>query len=223
MATRSFPLIRLGALSTVVVFALITLGLAAALTSATETFFLASYSFAALAIATSVLTLATIPAMIALEILRPGGITSMIIVEIAWLGFLCILWLSTGGVTASVGAVSFFFGGCDAASDIGDAVDIAGRELQDLTDDSALTLCHESSAIEAFAFLNWIILMGYVTTLLIMSVVASSRKHTGVWKSSVANAPFAAPAAGPSASGAYNMQPAAHSTPGSAYTGAVHV
>ncbi|KAJ6528745.1 hypothetical protein DFH09DRAFT_1185637 [Mycena vulgaris] len=219
MALR-LPLVRLAVLSTVLLFAVITLGLAAALTSTTSTDLGVSFSYGNLAIATSVITMITLPAMIFLEFKHPGGVASMIISEIGWLTILWVLWLSTGVEAAQASSVYIFFlGGCGASSaDFGDGVE---------TLDS---ICRETSAIEAFGFLNWIILMVYTFTLLIMSLAAASRKHTGVWQSSVADAPFFA--AGPassapasSAPGAYNAHaPAtAGGTAGTVNSGTVHV
>ncbi|KAJ6592383.1 hypothetical protein B0H19DRAFT_1055114 [Mycena capillaripes] len=210
------PLIRLVVFSTVILFSLITLGVAAALTATTEKFLFGYLSYAALAIATAVLTLLTLPAMIALEMMRPGGPTSMVIVEISWLGFLSILWLSTGAHTAA-----FTFGIALDCGDLG----------LDTIDASA---CHETSAIEAFGFLNWLILMGYVGMLLVMSLMVASRKHSSVWTSSVANAPFSAPAnnapatsLGPTSYGGQTTStgghPATYNTSNSVQAGTVHV
>ncbi|KAJ6493245.1 hypothetical protein C8R45DRAFT_1136291 [Mycena sanguinolenta] len=158
------PLIHLVALSTVIVFALIALGMAAALRSTYASVRDETLSFAALGIATAVSTIVTVSSMIAYERLRPGGPTSTISVEILWLGFLSIMWLATGADTAAFSAGV----GCEEATNI-----------------SADEICSEIWAHEAFAFLNWIIFM---------SLRAVSRKHTNVWTSSVANAPFSEPA-----------------------------
>ncbi|KAJ7024663.1 hypothetical protein C8F04DRAFT_1131010 [Mycena alexandri] len=181
-------LIRVVVLSTSILLALIDMALAAAVTSTSTQSFGVYFPYAALAIAAAILTFLTLPAMIALEISRPGGPTSMIIVEISWLFFLSLLWLATGADAADFNSVGFWFA--------------CGRpELQGSVDIGA---CHEISAIEAFAFLNWIILLAYIGTLLVMSLAAASRKHTGVWTSSVANAPFGAPAP------AVNLTPMSH-------------
>ncbi|KAF7362814.1 hypothetical protein MVEN_00631200 [Mycena venus] len=223
-----FALIRTVVLSTVLVFSLIALGLAAALTSTSTTFLGVYFTFAALGIATAVLTMITFPAMIALEILRPGGPTSMVIVEISWLSFLSILWLATGAQAAEVTSVGVWFG----CADLGDGLDSIDAGA-----------CHEMSALAAFAFLNWLILMGYTGMLLVLSLIAASRKHTNVWTSSVANAPFSAPAsantsvpmsytAGTGGTGGHTGgigghtggQPAAYNnTSGSVQAGTVHV
>ncbi|KAJ7702783.1 hypothetical protein B0H17DRAFT_853042, partial [Mycena rosella] len=157
-------------LATVLLLSLINLGIAAVITSAAQNYLEISFPYSALAIATSVITMATVPAMIALEILRPGGVTSMIIFELGWLSFLWIMWLATGAQAASI--------------DLGDGVDVPDDPTT-ITDDPTMGICRETSAIVALAFLNWFILMGYTTTILIMSLMAASRKQTAVWQSSV--------------------------------------
>ncbi|KAF8212621.1 hypothetical protein K438DRAFT_2009973 [Mycena galopus ATCC 62051] len=231
MAPR-FALIRLVVLSTVVVFSLVALGMAAAFTSSWNNFISAigldediSIPFASLGIASAVLTIVTVPAMIALEILRPGGPTSMIVVEIAWLAFLSILWLSTGAETAEsnpVGSFGFSCGDSKAERQIALGGDDVDNDFNNLVN----SICTELPALEAFAFVTWIILMGYVGMLLVMSIMAANRKHTNVWTSSVAQAPFSEPA--PSSYGSYSHnasagQAAPYSTSGSVQAGTVHV
>jgi hypothetical protein len=68
--------------------------------------------------------------------------------------------------------------------------------------------------------------------LLIMSLIAASRKHTNVWTSSVANAPFSAPAptssvptsyVGTGQTGGTGGHPAGYNTSNSVQAGTVHV
>ncbi|KAJ7646139.1 hypothetical protein B0H17DRAFT_1098221 [Mycena rosella] len=173
------PLLRIIALSVVLGFAVIVLGLSAALTSTTETILDGFFEFAALAIATASLTLITLPIMIILEYMRPGqAFTSMIVVELSWLSILWVLWLATAADSAQAGQLTF----------------ISGCGYIDSTVESA---CRETSAIQAFSFLNWIILMAYTVLILVLSIIASARKHTGVWRASVADAPFFTPGAAP--------------------------
>ncbi|KAJ6516289.1 hypothetical protein C8R45DRAFT_239212 [Mycena sanguinolenta] len=173
------PLIRLVALSVVLAFSVIVLGLSAALTSTTETYLDGYFEFAALAIATSALTLLTLPVMIALEILQSGAaFTSMIIVELPWLSILWVLWLATGSDGAQA-AQNVFVADC---SDYIPKIKAA---------------CQETSGIQAFAFLNWLILMAYTIFIFVLTIIAQTRKHTGVWRSSVAEAPFFTPGAAP--------------------------
>ncbi|KAJ7694742.1 hypothetical protein B0H14DRAFT_3659900 [Mycena olivaceomarginata] len=92
--------------------------------------------------------------------------TSMIIFEILWLGFLSVMWLASGAAQAVENIV--------------------------LTA-ACTTICGEARAIAAFGFLNWLILMFYTLTVMIM-LVAMSRKRGRVWTESFANAPLSAPA-----------------------------
>ncbi|KAK7061370.1 MBOAT, membrane-bound O-acyltransferase family-domain-containing protein [Favolaschia claudopus] len=174
------PLIRLAALwyaAVVVAFSVIVLGLSAALTSTTEKYLNGYFEFAALAIATSVITLITVPIMIVMEFLHHGAMfTSMVLFELSWLSILWVLWLATAADTTQANA---FISGCDYISDV------------------VNTACRETQAVQAFSFLNWLILMAYTILILVLSIIAHSRQHTGVWRSSVAEAPFFTPGAGP--------------------------
>ncbi|KAJ7638458.1 hypothetical protein FB45DRAFT_1023250 [Roridomyces roridus] len=136
------PLVRLVALCVALAFSVIVLGLSAALTSTTEKFLDGYFIFAALAIATSSLAMITLPVMILLEILRPGGFTSMIMVEVSWLFILSVLFLATGADGAQAASDTFTFSCGDYIPTVAAA-------------------CRETSAIQAFSFLNWIILMAY--------------------------------------------------------------
>ncbi|CAK5276097.1 unnamed protein product [Mycena citricolor] len=133
------PLIRLVALSLVSVFAVIVLGLTAGLTSLTETYLGGYFQFAALGIATASLTLLTVPAMIALEIIRPGGFTSQIIVELPWLSVLWVLWLATAADATNV-ANNIFIASCG-----------------DYFSDKIAQGCRETSAVQGLAYVTWVI------------------------------------------------------------------
>ncbi|KAF7358566.1 hypothetical protein MSAN_01194800 [Mycena sanguinolenta] len=161
--------VRFVVMATVILFALVALGVAVALLLTGSIFFIPFTSYAALAIASGVLTLLTLPAMIFFEIIKPNRPTSRTVVEIIWLGVLSILWLATGAVV-ELSSVGFF--GCDVDNtddffDIGDAI---GDPVT----------CQENSVIEAFAFMNGIILIVYVVSLIVVSLVASRRKNVGV-------------------------------------------
>jgi len=181
--------VRVALLSVVVLFSVVILALAAHLTSTTESESIIGYyfPFAALAIGISLITILTVTPTLVFD--HKGFFTSKIIVELPVLSVLGILWLTTGADTATLG--SFVFG---CAFD---------------------GPCHEgptaeAQAIEAFSFLNWLMLMGYCITLIVLSVIAGNRGHT-VWKSSVRETNFFAP--GPSVA-----QPEVHKTEYSPYT-----
>jgi hypothetical protein len=80
--------------------------------------------------------------------------------------------------------------------------------------------------------------MAYTILILVLTLIATTRKHTGVWKSSVADAPFftagastaqptSAQAGSYGQSGGYTTQPVTHQTtggtgPASVQAGTVH-
>jgi len=162
--------LRVVLLGIVVVFSVIVMALAAALINTTEAegFY---FIFSALALAISLLSLLTICPMLVLDHIRTGFATSRIIVELIVLSVLSILWLGTAADTASYNSFAV-----DCSSD---------------------NSCGEIQAIEAFSFLNWIILMGYCITLLVFSVIHGRRGNSRVWHSSVKETNFSSRSAAP--------------------------
>lgn len=158
-----------------IVLSIIVLGLAADLTSTTETYLHGAFTFASMGIASSVISLVTLPVLLIVDMLRTGAFTSMIVVELVWLFIVWVLWLTTAALTAQAGqeipsncnfVVAFFTTGC-----------------------------HELQAIEAFSFLNWILLMIYSIVVLVMAIIGSTRGHK-TWTNSVKHAIFLGPAEG---------------------------
>jgi len=156
-----------------VLFAFITLALAGHLTNTTLQLLGVYYQFAALAIATSVLTLLIGPTFLVVDLMRTGAVTSLVCVELGVLSFLWVLWLSVGADAADVNS-RVFPTGCGFISERID------------------TACREFSAIVAFGFLTWIILFAYTIVLLVYAIIGSSRGHK-VWTSSVKQTDFLAP------------------------------
>ncbi|KIP09205.1 hypothetical protein PHLGIDRAFT_68017, partial [Phlebiopsis gigantea 11061_1 CR5-6] len=150
---------------------IIVLGLAGHWISTTESWLDAYYAYAALAVAVSVLTLITVPAMLIIDIMRRGAFTSMILVELVWLGLLWVLWLASAADSAN--NLSGFGSTCHS----------------EFFPDWWTQGCSETQAIVAFSFLNWIGLTGYLVSLLTLSIVAA-QKGAPVWKSSVKEASF---------------------------------
>ncbi|KAF5388246.1 hypothetical protein D9615_000024 [Tricholomella constricta] len=175
MSTPLIPTLRLAAFGVVSVFSLIVLALSAHLINTTTTFYGGYFSFSALGVATAVLTMLTLPVMLAVDNMRKGAFTSMIIVELAWLGFLWVLWLSSAATASQVSL--FVFGG-----------PTCGSRSSRLS-----TACREASAIQAFSYLNWFILFGYIGTLLAFSIMAATRGYKRVWFQSVKDTEFNAP------------------------------
>ncbi|EKM59430.1 uncharacterized protein PHACADRAFT_249914 [Phanerochaete carnosa HHB-10118-sp] len=165
-------LTRLGVFCAVPVFAIIVLGLGADWIAVTEDEEGGYFDYAALAVATAVLTLVTMPAMLIIDFLRRGAFTSMILVEIVWLGILWVLWLTTGSFAANqLGDVS----SCNSA----------------FFPQWAKTGCSETQAIIAFAFLAWIALVAYWTALLTVAAISANKGSPRVWYTSVKEANFA--------------------------------
>ncbi|KAI9570204.1 hypothetical protein HD554DRAFT_2170379 [Boletus coccyginus] len=160
-----FPLIRQGVLGATALFSLIELAISANLTSQTEQFYAVTATFTALGIAVGVISVLTLPVMLIVDIIRRGAFTSMIVVELGWLGVLWILWVATAG--ESISEFNYVFPlGC-------------------IYNDSTVNgMCQEVQAITAFSFLNFIILLLYTGVLSVMAVVAAARGQ-GVWLSSV--------------------------------------
>ncbi|KAK0467847.1 uncharacterized protein EV420DRAFT_1501589 [Desarmillaria tabescens] len=180
-------ILRLTALVATLVFSVIILGLSAHITYLTTTVYGAYFTFAAMSIATACLTILTLPVMIAIDITRKGAFTSMVVVELSWLGVLWVLWLTSAALTADANTKTFV-SGCGY---INTEIDQA---------------CKEFNAIEAFGFLNWLILLGYTITLIVFAIIAANRGNNGVWTSSSTATDFFA--RGPGAySGANTVAP----------------
>jgi len=194
-------LVRLPVFITILVFAVIVLGLDANLVNK----FSGSYSydlfgvqynvsysaptFAKLGVATSVITIASIVSMLVIDILRRGAPTSFIAVELGWLALLWVLWLATAADTASWGTCS-------------------------VTSGPAGSYCSQFQAAEAFSFLSWILIKAYWVLLLAFTLFAAvHRRQSNIWFTSVSDADFTAEGA-PAAGGAYGGQDAPVYSPG---------
>ncbi|KAF7301574.1 hypothetical protein MIND_00722900 [Mycena indigotica] len=157
------PLLRLIALGVALLFAVIVLGLAAGLTATTEKYLGGYFEFAALAIATASITIVTIPVMIAFEFLQPGRVfTSKIAVEISWLFILWVLWLATAADATNAASVNF----------ISRCGDYFSSRIE--------SACRQTAGVQAFSFLNWLILMAYTVFILVLAIIAQSRGHAAI-------------------------------------------
>jgi hypothetical protein len=168
-------IIRTVVFITATLFAVIVLALSAHLIWFTETQFVYAFytNYSAMGIATGLLTIGTLPVLLIIDANRKGAVTSMILTEMIILSILWILWLSTASLaTGDFTAVA----NCDLIGDAGYA-----------------TACHEAQAIEAFSFLNWLMLMAYAFVVLVFSFIAAARGHSTVWTSSVKTTNFFAP------------------------------
>ncbi|KAG1774042.1 hypothetical protein EV702DRAFT_1128016 [Suillus placidus] len=164
-----FSVFRITLFSLTVAFSLIGLGLNAYFISLTEPYFY--FIFSALGVATAVLTILTIPIMLVIDFIRRGAFTSMIVFELSWLFTLAILWVATAG--EAVYTFNYYYPrGCVYANE-----------------PTINAYCMELQAVEAFAFLNFFIFLGYTCVLLVFSIIGSSRGNS-VWTYSVKDATF---------------------------------
>jgi len=109
--------------------------------------------------------------ILVIDKLRRGAITSFVVVELAWTAFLGLLWLAAAADQSSnlilVGDCSAY-GGFDSAEE---------------------SLCHQLQAMQAFSWLNWLLLWGWTFILLIFSIIAMTRGNP-VWTSPAGETDF---------------------------------
>ncbi|KAI0824265.1 hypothetical protein BC628DRAFT_1420343 [Trametes gibbosa] len=182
-------IVRIAFLSFASLCAIILLGLGAHALAATSNLSgLPTFAWSGLGVATAVLALCTIPAMIAIDLLRTGAFSSLIVVELSWLSFIGILFLATGGSAADRAAN--FWVSCNTWSP---------QEAQNL--------CSETSAAAAFGILGWLALWVYTGILLVFLIIHAHRGHY-VWRSTVKEANFGAsvPPANTTAPGTYGTE-----------------
>ncbi|RXW23019.1 hypothetical protein EST38_g2837 [Candolleomyces aberdarensis] len=163
MINKSLPLIRTVAFGTVCLFSIIIFCLSVYTVSNIGAY----HPFAALSLATSILSLLTLPVLYVVSKMRRGAIISFVAVEIVWLWLLWILWISSAGSTVTLPELNYCTGwGCPKAR-----------------------------AIAAFDFLNWLVITFYIVVLFAFSIRSHLRGHTHVWKSEVIHFNWSAPAA----------------------------
>ncbi|KAI1797782.1 hypothetical protein LXA43DRAFT_1088852 [Ganoderma leucocontextum] len=161
-------LFRIAALAWGTFCAIVLLGVGAHALSVFGTLRVVSFAWAGLSVATAVLALLTLPAMLVIDFLRTGAFTSMIVVDLAWIGFLGVLYLASGGAAAD-NAANFW-------------VSCSGWNPAE-----ARTVCGETSAAAAFGFLGWLGLWAYQITLLVILIIQANRGNY-IWQRSVKEA-----------------------------------
>jgi hypothetical protein len=163
------------AVATTLLFAVVVLGLTAHFTSTTNTYLLLTYDFAALAIATSAITIVSIPVMyvfwsccdatcakfsfhrLIVDFLRTGAFTSMVIVELIWLCACYNIFVTRALWTDIRLLVVIWVLWLSTAADTAWFFSVAFRNSCGYIDQIVNTACHEVQAIQAFGFLAWII------------------------------------------------------------------
>jgi hypothetical protein len=151
-----FNTVRLAVFGVTCGFALIVMGIAASFLSTTSRYglFLIS-SVPGFAVATPVLTFVILIPALVLDFIRKGGPTSLTASELGFVGFLWILWLAcASNSTSALGGITL-----DCS----------------LLDSSSASFCSQYQALQAFSWLNWLILFFYWIALLVIALIAQSR------------------------------------------------
>ncbi|KZO96653.1 hypothetical protein CALVIDRAFT_109819 [Calocera viscosa TUFC12733] len=154
----SYYTVRLGIYSTIALFALIVLGLG-------------GHLLYGLAIASGVLTLVTVIPVLVIDHFRRGTFVAWTGFELAWLFILWVLWISTGGQAASLASLC----GGYSYDYFGDSYYVGLAE----------GYCHELSAIAAFGFFNFFLMLGMFIYIIIMAVRAHQGGYTNIWQDSL--------------------------------------
>jgi hypothetical protein len=149
------------------VFAVIVLAMGGYLISVEVEAELGYIDYVPMAIASGTWTVFVLPAFLIVDMTRQGAWTSMIVSELAVLSVLWMLWMTTGILTSVFWAGS----GCSDLYGVG------------------LPFCQVSTGIEAISYLTFLLILAYVFTLLVFTLIAASRGHS-VWTSSVKNTDF---------------------------------
>lgn len=130
-------------------FAIVVLGISGHLLAIRPTDY---WRFAALAVAVSSLTILTFPVILIVNtfIGRDSNISpERILGEAGWITIMWILWLSTGANATRAARAHFFAGACNSFSGYPNKI------------------CNEFKVVEAFAYINFIILLCYMIGLVV--------------------------------------------------------
>jgi len=169
--SRILTLFRLVTFATTILFSVIVICLSADLISLTQPVFY--YNFSAFSLATGLISILSLTPMYIIDNNRQGSFFSYIVVEIGWFSILWIFWLTSGSYAAWTDdqIISVF-------------PDEASCSFGVFSADGATRGCHEIKAITAFSFLLWILIMGYLITLIVLGVRAHQSGHPA-WKTGV--------------------------------------
>ncbi|KAH7105601.1 hypothetical protein BKA62DRAFT_690272 [Auriculariales sp. MPI-PUGE-AT-0066] len=162
---KFFELFRLVAHVLFLVFSLIVLGLSANLVSNTDKWFYHTPSWLGFTLFVAIFSLLVGVPLLVIDRIRNGAITGMVAVELAWTGILGVFWLAAAGSQAGSAIINEL-----DCSDLG-----FGGEIE--------SQCHQFKAMEAFSWLNWLLLWGWTLALLVFSIIALTRGNKSVFTS----------------------------------------
>jgi len=183
MAQSLIYLVRLGLLSTVLLFSVIVFGISANLIHLDNEFFdgfIATPAFTGFALFVSIVTFITVIPLLVFDILKKGTALSLVFVELIWTALLGIFWLASAADTTTWG---WFWGSCDFAGDDDIAVGDVGDGTGTLETVNFSSICHQYQALQAFSWLNWLILWGWLGVVFVLSIISLSRGNKRVFLS----------------------------------------
>ncbi|KAG8776155.1 hypothetical protein FRC12_001069 [Ceratobasidium sp. 428] len=183
-----FDTVRSVSFIAVLAFALIILGISGHWLSLIQGYYSIYTNFSAFALAVSVITWAFLLPIYLIGILRKGSILSWVVVEVGTCGLLWVLWLASASYTSSITG--------------GNALNCDYRFLTP----EAESICRQYQALQAFSWLNWLILFAYLVLLLVFAFRAQGQGHS-VWTSDVTDLSSYSAAGGPQ-HGSNNGMPA---------------
>ncbi|KAL0058888.1 hypothetical protein AAF712_014401 [Marasmius tenuissimus] len=156
---------RMGVMGAVTLFSFICLALSAHITYITTSERARLADFQGLSIAASVLTLVSVPVFLVVGFLRKGSFMTMNVVEVPVCAFLAVLWMANGILMSQwASVIGYAEVGC------GWAGWTRGQS----------GFCSEFTAVEAFSFLNWILLFAYIAFVIVVCLIGKSRGNN-VW------------------------------------------
>ncbi|KAJ1308541.1 hypothetical protein OPQ81_004242 [Rhizoctonia solani] len=162
-----FDTLRLVSFATVLAFSLIVLGISGYWVSLLEGVATSLATSSSFSLAVSVITWAFMFPVLLVSTLRRGSFLSWVAMELGICGFLWVLWLASAAYTTSMSAGITL--NCDLA--LTAAVE---------------SVCRQYQAIQAFSWLNWLILFAYLVLVIIFAVKAMN-KGQSVWTMEIAD------------------------------------
>ncbi|CAE6423910.1 unnamed protein product [Rhizoctonia solani] len=156
-----FDTLRLASFATVLAFSLIILGISGYWVSQLEGYATSLATFSSFSLAVSVITWAFMFPVLIVSTIRRGSFLSWVAVELAICGLLWVLWLASASYTTSMSAGVTL--NCDLAY---------STEFE--------SVCRQYQTIQAFSWLNWLILFAYLVLAAIFAVKAMN-KGQSVW------------------------------------------
>ncbi|KAB5595523.1 hypothetical protein CTheo_984 [Ceratobasidium theobromae] len=162
-----FHTLRLAAFGTVLAFALIVLGISAYWVSMLQGYATMLSTSSSFGLAVGLMTFIFLLPILIVGMTRKGSFLSWVSVELGVMGLMWVLWLASASYTTSMTAGYTL--NCDLALDT-----------------TAEGVCRQFQAIQAFSWLNWLIIFAYIV-LLVVFIVKASNEGRSVWTADVAD------------------------------------